>query len=152
MKKIIFALLLAVSAINANAQVTWNVRAGGGVGSMMIGPTLQFQCNIPFKRNSHWTFSPSVCVSYDMIDFQKLPIWVPLTIGYKVRMGDGNLFFPKLGVAAGVEGAYGKPFVGPTLALDFEIKHFVVGVNGVLSPVDNDFTGTGAYLTFGYKF
>ena len=69
MKKICMALLLAVMATTIKAQVTANVRVGGGVGTISHWEiyhnstgvvSLALQANIPFTEGSSYTFSPSL--------------------------------------------------------------------------------------------
>ena len=60
MKKVLLALVMAVSVISAKAQTTMNVRAGYGYNTDKDGVTGVFQVNMPFKMGSKWTFSPSL--------------------------------------------------------------------------------------------
>ena len=164
MKKFIISLLFVFVAIGAHAQVTYNVRVGGGVGTDKCGDALavaapQIQCNIPFRKGSHFTFSPSVMLATDFCDV--IHLVVPLTVGYKVKAGNNGIFFPKAGVAVGGELLEGGIIIGPAVGLDYEIKHFVVGLNlyqsGVTTEYDDyydyyHFNHFGANLTVGYKF
>ena len=178
MKKILFSLVMAFMAISANAQVTWNVRAGGGVfqtedyishySSWRDSNTYHFyiydtyewdavpcaalalQVNIPFKRTSRFTFSPTfmaACSNESRIEF-------PLYFGYKVPIGNRNLFFPKIGPMVGCDVCTGYAMCGPSLELAFEIKHFIVAANVSVDCVMSDAgsADVGGYLTFGYKF
>lgn len=170
MKKFFLSLLLAVMAVGANAQVTYNFRVGGGIGSDEQGHdigvvTAQIQSNIPFTKGSPLTFSPSVVLSTNFDESYHL--YAPLTVGYKIPMNVTSRFFPKVGLALGVEADEGDMIVGPTVGLDFEISHFVIGVNGyysVVGPTDEDdgyyykhyeyesSNHHGINLTVGYKF
>lgn len=178
MKKILFSLLFAMMAICVNAQVTHNVRVGAGYCG--YGPDYdasysilaQYQANIPFRKGGRFTFSPSVFMGYAAESFQ---VYAPLTVGYKAHMGEGSIFFPKVGFAFGYHLDV-APIVGPTASLDFEIKHFVIGANCYYSLTSGEFyyndylgydtlnsrpvyrsyykyaTPWGVNLTLGYKF
>ena len=162
---------MAFMAISAKAQVTWNVRAGGGVfqteyeemsyyfdgyynyyweGENVPCAALALQVNIPFKRTSRFTFSPTfmaACSYESRIEF-------PLFFGYKVPIGNRNLFFPKIGPMVGCDVCTGYAMCGPSLELAFEIKHFIVAANVSVDCVMSDAgsADVGGYLTFGYKF
>lgn len=159
MKKFIISLLFVIIAVGANAQVTYNVRVGGVVGSDEYGDggpmaAAQIQCNIPFRKGSHFTFSPSVILDSDFDETYNLV--VPLTVGYKIIVGHNGIFFPKVGVSGGVS-TYGDALVGPAVGLDYEYKHLVVGLNWYRSSIkrhedDGDYSPYGVILTVGYKF
>ena len=174
MKKILLSLVMVFLTISANSQVTWNVRAGWGAfqteysnyGYYYNGyyydyyhnydseavpcAALALQVNIPFKRTSRFTFSPTfmaACSYESRIEF-------PLYFGYKVPIGNRNLFFPKLGPMVGYDVCTAYPISGPSMELAFEIKHFIVAANVSVNCVmfDEEQVAVGAYLTFGYKF
>ena len=129
MKKVLLALVMAVSVISAKAQTTMNVRAGYGYNTDKDGVTGVFQVNMPFKMGSKWTFSPSL-----QLDMGFRPeggqgsqnILLPLCLGYKIKLGNG-LLFPKLGPAVGYDlFSSGKAFnFGPSVEFAFEYTHFV---------------------------
>lgn len=161
MKKIIFAVFLAFMTVGANAQVTYNVRVGAGLGTNAFGDykkksVAQIQSNIPFSIASQFVFSPSVKLEEDEAEF--LSLYAPITLGYKLPMGGRNIFIPRVGVAVGCELDQGNMIIGPTVGFDFEISHFVVGVNGYYSLVeaegecDEDFNHCSINFTVGYKF
>lgn len=164
MKKVLLALVMAVSVISAKAQTTMNVRSGYGYNTDKDGVTGVFQVNMPFKMGSKWTFSPSL-----QLDMGFRPeggqgsqnILLPLCLGYKIKLGNG-LLFPKLGPAVGYDlFSSGKAFnFGPSVEFAFEYKHFVAAVNAYYSvnevEHDNNYYAetniTTASLTLGYKF
>lgn len=160
MKKLFICLVIAFTAVCANAQVTWNVRAGGGIQSIVddgeyfdvddiFVPTLTIETNIPLKSGSAWTFSPSVSIGY-ALDYG-IVATMPLHMGYKIPIGRSTLFCPKAGAIVGyIEDAWGSFLLGPSIEIPFEIKHFVVALNANVSVVEDALFG--AYLTVGYKF
>lgn len=177
MKKVLLALVMAVSVISAKAQTTMNVRVGGGINTDADGFTGIFQVNMPFKMGSKWTFSPSLQLDmaidpYDNKGSQN--ILIPLLFGYKTPIGDKLLFFPKIGPAVGYDtfSDFSAFNSGPSVELAFEYKHFVVAVNGYYSIKgvgryeDSDYYNGESYtsrvsdrpniysasLTLGYKF
>lgn len=177
MKKILLALVMAVSVISAKAQITMNVRAGGGYNTEKLGGTGIFQVNVPFRDGSRWTFSPSLQVDIALkLDSESgsQNILLPLYLGHKMQIGDKLLFFPKIGPAVGYDtfSDFSAFNSGPSVELAFEYKHFVVAVNGYYSIKgvgrydDSDYYYHGSYtsrasdrpniysasLTLGYKF
>ena len=170
MKKLVLSFLLAIFAIGMNAQVTMNVRAGGGMNTDDWGLTGLFQVNIPFSHASNFTFSPSIQANIslppDRAEFLgSQNILLPLDIGYKIPIGLNSVFFPKIGPAIGYDIASHSGFnIGPSVELTFEIKHFVFAVNGYYSIPEgtrryerggNDSSEGNVWnasLTFGYKF
>lgn len=163
MKKVLLALVMAVSVISAKAQITMNVRAGGGYNTEKLGGTGIFQVNVPFRDGSRWTFSPSLQLDLAIEPFcdeGSHNILLPLCLGYKMKLGNG-LFFPKFGPAVGYDlFSYGKAFnFGPSVEFAFEYKHFVAAVNAYYSIPEVEHTTfyyeTNIYtasLTLGYKF
>ena len=162
MKKLFICLVIAFTAVCANAQVTWNVRAGGGIQGITVDgylysdvdevfvPTLTFETNIPLKTGSAWTFSPSISIGY-ALDECGIVATMPLHMGYKIPIGQNTLFCPKAGAIVGyIDDDCGSILLGPSIEIPFEIKHFVVALNANVSVVDEPLFG--AYLTFGYKF
>lgn len=167
MKKILLSLVMMLACFSAKAQITANVRAGAGYNSDNFGLNGVFQVNIPFKSGGRLTFSPSVEADIPVGYGYSTNILLPLKIGYKIPLGKDFIFFPKIGPALGLDiDAYSDMFnVGPSLDLAFEIKHFVVGINGYVSvkeleydPSDDYFDHYGwrcphnVSLTLGYKF
>ena len=168
MKKFFLSLLIALMAVSAEAQVTWNVRAG--VGGMeddnvdgSIAPRLSVQSNIPFGSNSRWVFSPAVGGSV-AVNNGGFHVDFPLLFGYKATLGRRNaLFIPKLGPVLGYStNGNGSAIVGPSVEFAFEIGHFVAAVSGYYSLVKgknewrynytDEFEVFNIFLSFGYKF
>ena len=161
MKKILFSLVMALMTISANAQITWNVRAGGGFlespyinneectfGSGCFAIVLQE--NVPLiKRTSKFTFSPTLIADFSIEDFQ---VSFPLYLGYKIRIGNRTLFFPKIGPMLGFSSYYGDAMLGMSLESAFEIKHFIVAANINYNFNTGGSADIGAFATIGYKF
>lgn len=162
MKKIFICLIMVFMAICANAQVTWNVRAGISLQNFNIeyddwreesvsSGVLTMETNIPFKKGSPFTFSPS------------LSIWaspnycwgglLPLHIGYRFFIGEKFIFRPKIGPMIGSLEYRGDIF-GPSIELPFEYKHFIVALQmqGLWVFGEEGSMHYGGTLTFGYKF
>lgn len=138
MKKVLLALVMAVSVISAKAQITMNVRAGGGYNTDYDGVTGIFQVNMPFETGGRWTFSPSLQLDMAIGPYENegsQNILVPLLFGYKTPIGDKLLFFPKIGPAVGYDifSDFSAFNYGPSVELAFEYKHFVVAANGYFS-------------------
>ena len=153
MKKFISILLVALMAIGAEAQVTGNVRLGGGtIGSFFDGrfgiAALALEANIPFGANRRGVFSPSLLLGSQFKDSESNTFVVPLHLGYKFVIGEGAMFIPKIGPAAGF--CYETFVLGPSVELAFEIKHFVIAGNGFYGLGGEN--GNGFLLTLGYKF
>ena len=169
MKKVLLALVMAVSVISAKAQITMNVRAGGGYNTDYDGVTGIFQVNMPFETGGRWTFSPSLQLDMAIGPYENegsQNILVPLLFGYKTPIGDKLLFFPKIGPAVGYDifSDFSAFNYGPSVELAFEYKHFVVAANGYYSVkgvgrFDESVKYCSMYpniysasLTLGYKF
>lgn len=168
MKKVLLALVMAVSVISAKAQITMNVRAGGGFNTRVESLTGIFQVNMPLKMGSRWTFSPSLQVDMALnLDCESgsQNILLPLYLGHKIQLGNG-LFFPKIGPAVGYD-VYSDDRAfnfGPSVEFAFEYKHFVAAINAYSSVIQvarDYYCGTfetaetniySASLTLGYKF
>lgn len=134
MKKILLSLMMAVTAIGASAQNTYNVRVGGVAIQDFYLPTVIGQANFSLKNGSLWTFSPAVQFSTDLYNISTL---AHFNIGYRTTIGDHSLFVPKIGIALGhntydidYEGTF---LVGPSIDLAFELKHIVIGLTGFYS-------------------
>lgn len=182
MKIFFCVMLLSLCSIGASAQVTFNMRVGGGLLSSRAdnfninssdwnnyniyktiydgGISYQMQCNIPLNKISSWTFSPSICLGMACLDEPCFHFYVPLEMGKKVSMGYGKIFFPKLGFATGFYRCFDECddlpgnnicIIGPSASLDFEIYHFVIGMNAYYSPLIYRL-GYSTLLTLGYKF
>lgn len=158
MKKLLICMVMATMAVCANAQITWNVRAGAGIQGFVCdeyGSThemsiaLLAQTNIPLKKASPFTFSPSISISAP-VEFENLNVTLPLLFGYKIPMGNNTLFIPKVGPMIGTNTYNGEFLFGPSIELPFEINRVVLAINGNFSVIE-DFL-IGAYLTVGYKF
>lgn len=167
MKKVLLALVMAVSVISAKAQTTMNVRAGYGYNTDAEGFTGAFQVNMPLKMGSKWTFSPSLQVDMALrlnCEEGSQNILLPLYLGHKMKLGNG-LFFPKIGPAVGYDTYSDRAFnYGPSVEFAFEYKHFVAAINAYSSVIEvarDYYYGTSetaetniysASLTLGYKF
>lgn len=131
MKKILLSLAMAITAIGASAQNTFNVRAGGAVLSDAAVFTTMAQENISLNNYGSWTFSPAVQLATDGDDIAAM---LHANMGYRTRIGNNCLFAPKVGVAGGYFGdTEGTILVGPSIDLALELKHFVIGLTGFYS-------------------
>ena len=133
MKKILLSLAMAMTAIGASAQNTYNVRVGGAVLNEYAAFTTMAQANIPLKSVSLCTFSPAVQLA---INDEDIAAMLHANMGYRTRIGNNCLFVPKVGVAGGYFSltGYNEAFlVGPSIDLALELKHFVIGLTGFYS-------------------
>lgn len=135
MKKFLLSLAMAMTAIGASAQNTFNVRAGGAVLSDAAAFTTMAQANISLNNYGSWTFSPAVQLATDGDDIAAM---LHANMGYRTRIGNNCLFAPKVGVAGGYFSLaeYYKTFpflIGPSIDLALELKHFVIGLTGFYS-------------------
>lgn len=133
MKKFLLSLAMAITAIGASAQNTYNVRAGGAVLNEYAAFTTMTQANISLKNVSLWTFSPAVQFA---TDGDAIAAMLHANMGYRTRIGNNCLFVPKVGVAGGYfwHDSYNETFlVGPSIDLALELKHFVIGLTGFYS-------------------
>lgn len=166
MKNLLVTIVAAFMAVVGYAQTTFNVRIGGGFFQREyhryyslneirtdVGAALTFESNIPLGAKTNRTvFSPSLFVVSDFRDGTNLDI--PLHFGYKVSLGYGSLFIPKIGPMVGYHGCDddydGNGFAfGPSTELAFEFNHFVIAANGYY---DINHECVGAFCTVGYKF
>lgn len=147
MKKILLSLMMAVTAIGASAQNTYNVRVGGvwhGGLKDYTAASVMGQINIPFKNISPWVFSPAA--QFAIGEHSSFTVMAHANVGFYAKISDGCLFVPKIGFAGGCieaiekynpgeyENIYGrKTLFGPSVDLAFELKHFVVGLTGFYS-------------------
>ena len=164
MKKFFIITVLAIASFSSsNAQVTWNIRVGGGliesfgycdyyrgdyVGGNEGAFVLALESNIPFKRGKAFCFSPSVIGA---IGGESQEFIFPLLVGYKLKLSQNSLLIPKVGLSVGGF-IYGDPLgvVGPSVALSFEHKHFIMGFNGCFNVIED--VGSSYLFTLGYKF
>lgn len=131
MKKFLLSLAMAITAIGASAQNTFNVRAGGAVLSDAAVFTTMAQENISLNNYGSWTFSPAVQFATDGEDIAAM---LHANMGYRTRIGNNCLFVPKVGVAGGYFGdTEGTILVGPSIDFALELKHFVIGLTGFYS-------------------
>lgn len=133
MKKILLSLAMAMTAIGASAQNTYNVRVGGTIMDEYTTLTTMAQANISLKNVSLWTFSPAVQFA---TDGDAIAAMLHANMGYRTRIGNNCLFVPKVGVAGGYfwHDSYNETFlVGPSIDLALELKHFVIGLTGFYS-------------------
>lgn len=161
MKKFLLSLAMAITAIGASAQNTYNVRAGGAVLNEYAAFTTMAQANISLKNVSLWTFSPAVQFA---TDGDGIAAMLHANMGYRKRIGNNCLFVPKLGVAGGYFSlaGYNEAFlVGPSIDLALELKHVVIGVTGfysinktvdIESYYDDEYNIPMLSLTLGYTF
>lgn len=166
MKKFLVTMVAVFIAMAGYAQTTFNVRVGGGMFQIFddyyydeyyydvccddcYGAALTFEANIPLgSRKNKFVFSPSVFMASDFDEGGVLNI--PLHFGYKVPIGIGSLFIPKIGPMIGYNVYNESLAFGPSAEFAFEIKHFVFAVNGYV-----DFMAeakAGVFGTIGYKF
>ena len=158
MKKFLLSLAMAITAIGASAQNTFNVRAGGAVLSDAAVFTTMTQANISLKNVSLWTFSPAVQFA---TDGDAIAAMLHANMGYRTRIGNNCLFVPKVGVAGGSIGNKndGVFIIGPSIDLALELKHFVIGLTGFYSInkametfYDETYNIPMVSLTLGYTF
>ena len=161
MKKFLLSLAMAITAIGANAQNTYNVRAGGAVLSDAAVFTTMAQENISLNNYGSWIFSPAVQFATDCEDIAAM---LHANMGYRTRIGNNCLFVPKVGVAGGYfsQEEYNETFlVGPSIDLALELKHVVIGVTGfysinktvdIESYYDDEYNIPMLSLTLGYTF
>ncbi len=215
MKKIFSILFLVCCTVTTNARSTYfNVRVGGGMASSIDAPKKIGETIIGPNAGACFIFQPNICVGskkqfvlaptlqYEACGFASdifdHVISVPLLFGYRMRIGNGIFFVPKVGPTFGylftsakdIDGTvwvenhqYSENItvyrdancfiVGPYADLAFEIKRFVIGLNGyysitsqdvamyksvnILSSADENsslsaFHHYCMYLTFGVKF
>ena len=159
MKKILLSLAMAMTAIGASAQNTYNVRVGGTIMDEYTTLTTMAQANISLKNVSLWTFSPAVQFA---TDGDGIAAMLHANMGYRTRIGNNCLFAPKVGVAGGYFGdTEGTILVGPSIDLALELKHFVIGLTGFYSinTIEHHVYNFGYHdnipmvsLTLGYTF
>lgn len=159
MKKFLLSLAMAMTAIGASAQNTYNVRVGGTIMDEYTTLITMAQANISLKNVSLWTFSPAVQFA---TDGDGIAAMLHANMGYRTRIGNNCLFVPKVGVAGGYfwHDSYNETFlVGPSIDLALELKHFVIGLTGFYSinkAVETFYDETDnipmVSLTLGYTF
>lgn len=163
MKKFLLSLAMAITAIGASAQNTYNVRIGGTIMDEYTTLTTMTQANISLKNVGLWVFSPAVQFA---TDGGSKAIMLHANMGYRTRIGNNCLFAPKVGVAGGYFSLYDYDdafLVGPSIDLALELKHFVIGLTGFYSinTTTDTFSGHGGdddcnipilSLTLGYTF
>lgn len=160
MKKFLIILFLAFcAAVQSNAQMTWNVRAGGGLVSSVyedywdyysecsFGPMVSLETNIPFAKGSQWCISPSIIVASDM---EYVELSLPILMGYKLPVGNSGLFIPKVGPFVGYVDDEDPVIFGPSVELAYEFKHFITALNASLDVIES--IGPHVFLSIGYKF
>ena len=164
-------LLACSAAWTAEAQTTFNIRAGGGAGpqleyyyyalrgycyhykGMAGSVSILLQTNIGLNRRGTLTFSPTFMYSpvFD-VDGDKINnLAFPLFFGYKIPFANAAIFYPKLGPCVGVTvGTHSIPIAGPAIELAIEKRHFVAAFDYYYS----SFKGGNYQLAFtvGYKF
>lgn len=161
MKKILLSLAMAITAIGASAQNTYNVRTGGAVLNEYAAFTIMAQANISLNNYGTWTFSPAVQLATNVDDTAAM---LHANMGSRTRIGNNCLFVPKVGVAGGYFSlaGYNEAFlVGPSIDLALELKHVVIGVTGfysinktvdIESYYDDEYNIPMLSLTLGYTF
>lgn len=169
MKNLLVTIVAAFMAVVGYAQTTFNVRAGAGFfgasycdyddwyySEFKAGAALAFEANIPLgARTNRLVFSPSLLIVSDFGEHTNFNM--PLHFGYKVPLGHGSFFIPKIGPMIGNHAIYDEydeimdtEFAfGPSTEFSFEIKHFVVAANGYYDVINSR---GGVFCTVGYKF
>ena len=162
MKKFFLFVVLALSAMAAQAQCTWNVRGGLGLRSdfysdyswgtenesVVPGAAIAIQCNIPIGKSHRHTFSPTV---FSTLGEYSSGLGL-LQYGYKIGSGAKGIFYPKIGAALG-GGSKVDFIVGGSIELAYEYKHFIIASNYIPAYTTNtDYCFHALGLTFGYKF
>lgn len=165
MKKFFLFVVLALSAMAAQGQCTWNVRGGLGLQSgnsryygdfdgwnenegVVAGGAIAIQCNIPIGKSHRHTFSPTVFSTLGELS-SGLGL---LQYGYKIGSGIKGIFYPKIGAAVGGGSDVGGIF-GGSIELAYEYKHLIMALNYIpayTAEAECCFHAFG--LTFGYKF
>lgn len=133
MKKFLLSLAMAITAIGASAQNTYNVRAGGAVLNEYAAFTIMAQANISLNNYGTWTFSPAVQLATNVDETAAM---LHANMGSRTRIGNNCLFVPKVGVAGGCFSLYDYDetfLVGPSIDLALELKYFVIGLTGFYS-------------------
>ena len=164
MKKLFLCMVVALMAMGASAQVTWNLKAGLGalfeyndkVGAYFT-ENAAVQANIPLMgKTKPLTFSPSLEIEYMDTEYDSYANFnLPLHLGYKFYIADAAILFPKIGPMVGVAiGEDADLMVGPSAELAFEIKHLVISLNGYYNAIQNKHFGVagGLFANIGYKF
>ena len=162
MKKFFLFVVLALSAMAAQAQCTWNVRGGLGLRSdfysdyswgtenesVVPGAAIAIQCNIPIGKSHRHTFSPTF---FSTLGEYSSGLGL-LQYGYKIGSGLKGIFYPKIGAAVG-GGSKVDFIVGGSIELAYEYKHFIIASNYIPAYTTNtDYCFHALGLTFGYKF
>lgn len=176
MKKIFFLVLLGVFAVMAQAQCTWNVRAGFGTiphfgisdytnnkeivdNYAKIGASVVLQCNIPISKSYRHTFSPTLISNFNKDNYIISGLF---QYGYRFGTGEKGIFFPKIGISYSIPDKkyqyYGDKavynidnFFGGSLELAYEYKHFVMTTTYIPSWTDKQYFH-GFSFTLGLKF
>lgn len=168
MKKYLLIFFLACSAAwTAQAQTTFNIRAGGGYGTKLYyidyydyvynegmggSVSILLQANIGLNRRGTLTFSPTFMYSHvlNTDDINKFAF--PLFFGYKIPFANAAIFYPKFGPCVGItrDGDWTEPIVGPAIELAIEKRHFVVAFDYYYSAVEDG--NNQLAFTVGYKF
>ena len=167
-KVFVITVLAIASFSSSNAQVTWNIRVGGGliesfgywddyywgdyywgdyVGGNEGAFVLALESNIPFKRGKAFCFSPSVIGA---IGGESQEFIFPLLVGYKLKLSQNSLLIPKVGLNVG--GSYMvRPMElwGHPLRLVLNTSILSWGLMG--GNVIEDY-GSSYLFTLGYKF
>ena len=158
MKKFFLFVVLALSAMAAQAQCTWNVRGGLGLRSgyndyrdnesVVTGYAIAIQCNIPIGKSRRHTFSPTVFST--LAEYSS--VLGLLQYGYKIGSGIKGIFYPKIGLALGGGEKVGGTF-GGSIELAYEYKHFIMASNYIPAYTSGaEFCFHAFGLTIGYKF
>ena len=164
-KVFVITVLAIASFSSSNAQVTWNIRVGGGViesyenyfdsgytvcDDIIEGAfVLALESNIPFKRGKAFCFSPSV-IGIKAGGKVKEFIF-PLLVGYKLKLSQNSLLIPKVGLNVG--GSYMvRPMElwGHPLRLVLNTSILSWGLMGGGNVIED--YGSSYLFTLGYKF
>lgn len=150
MKKLYVILFVTMLSCTVYSQTTWNLRGGFGQVSYRNEdsnggkfddecPTYfgMLQCNIPVV--SRFSVSPTL-IGGGYGDLEGAVYSFSALVGYRAKISNKTLFFPKVGPAITGEG------FGVAVDLPFEMKHFIIGSTGYFA--DKYMIA----LTVGYKF
>lgn len=208
-KTLLFVLLLLSAITVSARTTYFNVRVGGGLTSGIDAPgkiddailrpaggvTFMFQPNILIGGSKKFVLAPSLQYEYAGLgdEIRDHVVSLPILFGYRIKLSDGIFFVPKAGPTLGYRISNHRTIynnfdiskekehfiAGAYLDLCFEIKRFVIGLNGyysftsqeiVLNDINtyfiskhllssstegsslSPFHSYGLFMTFGYKF
>lgn len=154
--------LLSVVTVSARSAY-FNVRVGGGITSGITAPgkiddailrpaggvTFMFQPNILLGGSKKFVIAPSLQYEYAGLgdEIRDHVLSAPILFGYRIKLSDGIFFVPKVGPTLGCRFSNHRTIyqyicvskekeqfiAGAYLDLCFEIRRFVIGLNGYYS-------------------